>query len=98
MINHLSAQDEQERILAVFKSGELMCKSALFQLLHSLISIILAIMNIVNSIVDFAIGILTITKGILCIAKMLLMQCQDLVELERITAQRRIVWTQKIMR
>jgi len=96
VINHLSAQDEQEHILAIFRSGELMCKSALFQLLHAMISIILAVVNILNGIVDFVLGILTIAKGVLCIAKLLLTQCQDLVELERIVAQRRTSWTQKI--
>lgn len=80
MINHLSVQEEQDHILSVFRSGSLMCKSALFTLLHALITIILSIVNIANGIIDFTLGILTIFKGLLCMITMLLSLCRDIVE------------------
>lgn len=80
MNTNLPTEEELNHILSVFKSGELMCKSALFTLMHALITIILTFVNIMNGIIDFAIGILTIAKGVIYMLKLLLSLCRDVVE------------------
>lgn len=76
MINHLSTQEEQERIRAVLVSGALLCNDAVFQILQSFMAIIIAIVSIVIGSFDIIIGFLTIFKGFLLIARFLLEQDQ----------------------
>lgn len=70
--------DEQERILATFQAGSVMCKQALSTLLYALATLLLAIVHLFTFVVNFAIGVLMIAHAVGCMARLLLVQCQEL--------------------
>ena len=73
-----STIEERERILATFKAGKALCRSALLTLLYSLIALLLVVIHLFSFVINFAIGVLMIMHAVGCMVRLLLVQCQEL--------------------
>jgi hypothetical protein len=72
-----STTEEQERILELFHSGQMMCKTALSTALHALATFLLAFVHVFTFVVNFTIGVLMILHALGCMARLLLILCQE---------------------
>lgn len=74
----INKDEELDRILTIFRSGSLMCKSALYTLLYAIATFLLVIVHIMTSLINFAIGVLTCMYGLVCMLRLLLTLCQEI--------------------
>jgi hypothetical protein len=72
-----STIEERERILATFKAGSTLCRSALSTFLYAIATLLLTVMHIFTFIINFSIGVLTIMHAFVCMARLLLVQWQE---------------------
>lgn len=72
-----STIEERERILATFKSGRVLCLSALYTLLYAIATFLLFIVHTLTFVINFTIGVLTIMHALVCMARLLLVQWQE---------------------